>query len=127
MEKIVYYAAGNEKKEKALKGIADMLRVEYISVSAFETSQTVGYLTDTDGFEKIPVTLAALPPQIPEDILLFCGLSEKKLNDALAVIRNSGVSVALKAVVTPHNIRWTLADLYRELAEERKMMSRRRK
>lgn len=124
MEKLVYYAAGDEKKEAQVRKLAEVLKMEWISVSPFETSQTVGYLTRTQGYAKIPVTLAAMPPQIPEDILLFCDLNEKKLDHVLAVIRNSGVSIGLKAVVTPHNIRWTLADLYRELVEERRMMNR---
>lgn len=126
MEKLVYYAAGDEKKESQVRKLAEVLGLVWISVSALETSQTVGYLTRTQGYAKIPVTLAAMPPQIPEDMLLFCNLNEKKLDHALALIRNSGVSIALKAVVTPHNIRWTLADLYRELSEERRMMNRRK-
>lgn len=126
MEKLIYYAAGNEKKEAQVRKLAEVLGLDWIAVSSFETSQTVGYLTRTQGYAKIPVTLAAMPPQIPEDILLFCDLNEKKLDHALSVIRNSGVSIALKAVVTPHNIRWTLADLYRELVEERRMVNYRK-
>ncbi len=55
-----------------------------------------------------------------EEMLVLCSLSEAQLDQFLRGLRASGMPpVALKAVLTPSNARWTPARLCAELKRER--------
>ncbi|MBR4434844.1 MAG: DUF3783 domain-containing protein [Clostridia bacterium] len=53
-----------------------------------------------------------------EEMLVMDGLDEKTLGDFLRGIRLAGAPVALKAVVTEHNLTLSPCALQKELAEE---------
>ena len=61
---------------------------------------------------------------LPEPIAVFHGLSDRELDRALAVLREGGAPIQLKAVTTPTNLQWTPAELWRNLAAERKALSK---
>jgi len=54
-----------------------------------------------------------------EELLVMSGLSDRQLDALLAGLRRQKVGVALKAVVTPTNVGWTVQELYAELCRER--------
>lgn len=56
---------------------------------------------------------------LPESMMVFCGCPDSLLDILLADLRQSGVRVSLKAVLTPYNQSWTTLELYRELHQER--------
>jgi hypothetical protein len=58
---------------------------------------------------------------LPEPLLIFCHLSPRQLDRALASLRKLRVS-CLKAVLTPTNAQWTLRELYGELCKERSQL-----
>jgi hypothetical protein len=45
------------------------------------------------------------------------------LDVVLAMIREKGIKIPLKAILTPHNAVWDANTLYKELCRERKEMS----
>ena len=51
-------------------------------------------------------------------VLCISGLSGAKLDRLLQALRQEGVSIPLKAVVTPTNQRWTFLQLIQELQRE---------
>ena len=53
-----------------------------------------------------------------EEMLVLDGLRDDQLSALLAGLRRERATVALKAVVTEHNLDWTPAKLVRELAAE---------
>ena len=53
---------------------------------------------------------------------LLDGFTEKRLNILLREMKAYGVSVPYKAMVTEHNIGWTLSDLFTELVREHEAM-----
>ena len=55
---------------------------------------------------------------IPENLIIFHGITSKELDAALISLRSAGIS-SLKAVSTPTNMGWTVAALYKELCRER--------
>ncbi|MBQ7432287.1 MAG: DUF3783 domain-containing protein [Lachnospiraceae bacterium] len=57
--------------------------------------------------------------ELPESMMVFCGCPDALLDILLADLRQSGVRVSLKAVLTPYNQSWTTLELYRELRQER--------
>ena len=56
--------------------------------------------------------------KIPENLIIFHGISSKELDAALISLRSAAIS-SLKAVSTPTNMGWTVAALYKELCRER--------
>ena len=67
---------------------------------------------------------APLLYQMPE-LLIFSGIPEGMLDLILAEYRKEKIEpVALKAIVTPHNIGWTVYELSSELAKEHAAMHR---
>ena len=72
---------------------------------------------------------ALQPPGQP--VLLMQGFERKELDGVLRALREKAAAleaepVALKAVVTPTNLDWTVEDLARELAEEHRLMHEKR-
>lgn len=60
------------------------------------------------------------PARGPEDsLLLLDSVAEPILRSLLAALRERGVQVDYKAVVTPHNRQWTVLELMEELRRER--------
>lgn len=62
-----------------------------------------------------------LPVQQPftEELLVMANFRGGQLDELLDRLRQGGVSVALKAVLTPTNAAWTAQALYEELCRER--------
>lgn len=119
MEKILYYAAQKEDRAKMLSACMTALGMEFVEIQPVECGQQLGFLAGEKGFERKQLSLFALPPLIPEELMIFCGLSGGRLESVLTMLRGSGLSVSLKAVMTPYNMRWTLDRLYQELCAER--------
>lgn len=119
MEKMLYFAAQNAGKAKQLSKLANMLGIELVEISPIQSGQQLGYLAGVDGFSEKKLSVLQLPPRIPEEMLVFCGLQGERLDSVLNMLRGSGLSVSLKAVMTAHNVSWTLAALYQELNAER--------
>lgn len=62
--------------------------------------------------------------EFPEfgELIIFSGLSSKRLDTALAALREDKLSVRFKAVVTQYNVKFTVAELLAHmLDEERKI------
>ena len=54
-----------------------------------------------------------------ESLILFCGISDKKLDKILFKLRNNeNINVTYKAILTPSNSGWTVLHLFLELAKE---------
>ena len=58
----------------------------------------------------------------PQEVL--DGFTEKRLDILLREMKAYGVSVPYKAMVTEHNIGWTLSDLFTELVREHEAVHR---
>lgn len=127
MEKILFYAAGDEKKEKQMAMLAQKMRIDFVPVPAAGVRQQIGYLAGLDGYAEKKFSPLERLPQITEEILVFSGFSGERLDLALETLRQNGLTVPLKAVVTAHNIGWTLAGLFNELTLERAQMQKLRK
>ena len=57
-------------------------------------------------------------------MLVMDGFTSKRLDILLREMRTHGVSVPYKAMVTEHNLPWTLRALYDELVREHEAMHR---
>ena len=106
----------------AVKRLCDGLQIRCRAVSPGEFALPVGALAG------IPV---AKPPSAPparifgEAMLVICFMLSDQLDALLAALRQAGVVIPLKAVLTPTNVAWSSARLRDELAREHEQMKRR--
>ena len=86
-----------------------------------EAGMSVGALAGLDAPETCPPMVA--PSH--QSAMVFCGFSEQRLREALALLRESGIgSSVLKVVLTPGNRDWRFCDLLEELKKEREAFVR---
>ena len=88
------------------------------NVEAVSAGQTVGFLLNRKGFEPTDATADAPSASM----MVLDGFTEKRLDILLREMKAYGVSVPYKAMVTEHNIGWTLSDLFTELVREHEAM-----
>ena len=61
---------------------------------------------------------SAAPAKAKGEMLVLAFFEDALLDRFLAALRQNGLAVPLKAVLTPNNSRWTCAALYQELKRE---------
>ena len=117
--KLIYFDAGNPQKKKELEGLAKSAGYDFVPITAMQTGQKIGYLAGGSGYRETPLPVLALPPRIGEDMLLFAQTTADMIDPALELLKKNRILIALKAIVTPYNVGWTLFELYQELVKER--------
>ena len=94
-----------------------------------QVNQTVGYLAGLPGFEEQVDSVAEdgtakVLPVIPEEVLVMKNFTSSRIDALLFGLRKAGVpKIALKAIITESNSKWTFYQLYEELKEEHAAMS----
>lgn len=119
-EKVLYFEPQSSEQTAALKTILVRMGVRIKNADAASAGQTVGYLLGRKGFSASET--AAEAPSAP--MLVLDGFTEKRLEILLREMKAHGVSVPYKAMVTEHNIGWTLSALFAELVREHEAMHR---
>ena len=96
-----------------LDGIADAFRMRVVAVQPEDVGCTVGQLLGEPGRNPAPAKLPAATPAI-----LMANFTEEQVDALLDLFRQMEVVAPLKALSTPHNLRWSYAYLLEHLAEE---------
>ena len=74
-------------------------------------------LAGLQGFSKENTTYNG--PEFPLEMMIFSGTDSAKMHTFLDDYRQTGAQpVPLKAIITPHNIFWTVETLFNELKKE---------
>lgn len=117
--KRVIYNIDNVRKEKQLMELCRQLGYNTRKIKPSDADSSVGSIAGI----KIPNMMsqkekAPLGYKFPE-IIIFSGLSDGDLDRFLAEYKREGIEpVPLKAIVTQHNISWSLYELVKELQRE---------
>ncbi|MDD2458715.1 MAG: DUF3783 domain-containing protein [Eubacteriales bacterium] len=120
---LLYQLDATSEKGLKIREILSRLNIRAKTVSHAMLSQTIGHLADLPGHAPHPSEYNGEP--IPDEVLLMKDLSDTRIDRLLKDFRENGVSrIDLKAVVTPHNQKWTLLDLITELRQEHAVMGR---
>lgn len=109
--------------EPGFAALADACRAEGLTltpVGPADTGRTIGSLCGGPGPASAPAIEANYPAA-----LVMNGLDRSRLDSFLTRLRAGGVSIPLKAMVTPTNQGWTLAALLAELEQEREAFAAR--
>ena len=111
-----------EKRGKILL-LLTRLGIRCREVPPKDFGKQIGALTGREGFAPEAGGAASFT----DELLLLDGLDEGQLDALLGGLRAAQAPVALKAVVTEQNLRWTPAQLHRALAEEHAAMQKKRR
>ena len=97
------------------------LRVRLKKVAPSEYNQPLGVLAGIK--EMTPAEGTYDGPELPDTMLVFCFLDDRRLNQALAALRKCGAGpFPYKAILTPTNSGWTAPDCFTEIRREHEAM-----
>ena len=148
-ELVLYYNPSPSPHVAKLKSVLVRMGVRIKNIGPEQVNQTVGYLAGLPGFEaqagvvaKVAETEVAAVgaasaeragvadgtaetlPVIPEEVLVMKNFTSSRIDALLYGLRKAGVpKIALKAIITESNSKWTFYQLYEELKEEHAAMS----
>lgn len=100
----------------ALNEVCRELGIRLVQADEADLEKTLGQLLDLPG--RYPTGLT-VPKGDFAPALILHGLADAQLDRCLALLREKGISIPLKAIVTDSNRQWPLAVVLQELTEER--------
>jgi hypothetical protein len=115
----IFYQIGDKKKEKDFLALCRKLGFSVKALKGSDIGKEIGVLAGMNringkNHEKVPESY-----QMPE-LLIFSGVPNTELDRFLEEYKQAGIEpVGLKAIVTPHNLSWTIYELTAELVRER--------
>lgn len=122
-ETVLYYNPNKAAHASKLKSVFVRMGIKIKNISEDQLDEKVGYLVGLEGFEACENKTLDFDV-IEEEMLVMKDFSDRRLNELLMQMRKAGVPrIALKAVVTEHNVNWTFRALYKEIKEEHEQMS----
>lgn len=113
MEKVILF---NVSCKEEIKKLLAPMHLQVTEADVLQYNDTLRNIVNgkTGILKQEPFT-----GKIPGDsLILFCGISSKKLDKILFKLRNSNINVTYKAILTPSNSGWTVRQLLFELARE---------
>ena len=120
VETVLMYNCNGEQWAK-LRQIFLMLRVRIRPVEADQYGLTLAELLSRSGEKR------GVEEDFSDPMLVFCGLSQGKLDQLLTAMGRSGLPrITLKAMLTPTNAGWTSQQLWTELRREHAAMEAQR-
>lgn len=112
-ETILSYNIG--EKAAKLEEAAGSLNMKHVPIPADKAGETVGFLAGYSGFSSNGTEISA-----EGECVIFSGITSKRLDALLKAMRDRGLDIPLKAVVTQHNqnksVEWLLSELSKERA-----------
>ncbi|MBD5095600.1 MAG: DUF3783 domain-containing protein [Lachnospiraceae bacterium] len=120
---ILLYSYPNDMNKK-ISDICLACEIECKKIPKRRFLQTIGNHTGAPGHEGTGEVYEG--NALDEPVMLLAGMNGRELDNILDTFKNLGVpSVGFKAIVTSHNINWTIFALYEELAREREAIQKR--
>lgn len=118
MQKILFYTT-DLTKEKKIKDLCKRLSISTRKLKSTDANIAIGNLAGIGIANTMNHTKSPKEFVMPE-VIIFSGLADEMLDTFLAEYKKDNIeAVPLKAVITKHNINWTLYMLIIELIRER--------
>lgn len=111
-ETVLSYNLG--EKESLLEEAAASLNMKHTKIPSDKAGEPIGFLAGYGGFVSNGASATA-----EGECVIFSGISSKRLDALLKAMREKGLDIPLKAVVTQHNQSKSLKWLLEELEKER--------
>lgn len=116
-ETVLSYNLG--EKESLLKEAAASLNMKHTKIPSDKAGEPIGFLAGYEGFVSGGASVSA-----SGECVIFSGISSKRLDALLKAMREKGLDIPLKAVVTQHNQRKSVKWLLEELAKEHEAVAK---
>lgn len=117
MAQIILTFGLRKEKIKVVRSIAQKNRIQIKEISRKDYNQKLGALAGIQGFAKEKAIYNG--PDFPLEMIVFSGIDSAQIDTFLADYKQTGAQpVPLKAIITPHNIFWTVEALFKELWKE---------
>ena len=121
MAQVLLFNIGADKRRR-IRFLLLKLGLGCREIPPEEHARVLGQLAGKDGFAAEAPDPAETP--FTGEMLVMDGLDSKQFHGLLDGLRRERCPVALKAVVTGQNCRWTAARLFRELSAEHEAMKK---
>lgn len=122
-EMVIYYSPQKTKEAVKLKGVLIQMGVRIRNVTQEQAYEKVGFLAGLDGFEEGQNTQGDGAQEMKQELLIMKNFTGQRMDELFLRMRKAGVGrIHYKAVLTEHNVNWTLLDLYREIKKEHEAM-----
>lgn len=107
----------NAGKAALIKSVCGGMGIQTVTIYKNQYGEKIGALAGIKGFAPSMAVYGG--EDFAAEMMILCGLTSKELDEFLEKYRDAKIpTVGLKATVTPHNISWSAAELYRELTQE---------
>ena len=114
MEKLLAFHLAEDDLTK-LKKIADNIQIRLEIIEPADYFQPLENLVN----DRQDSQIAPFTGKVPEEsLLLFCGFTDRSMEDTLAALRAGRVQVSYKAALTPTNQKWNFLQLLLEMRME---------
>ncbi|MCI7618775.1 MAG: DUF3783 domain-containing protein [Firmicutes bacterium] len=130
MKKQIFLFSVSEDQAEKIREFCLSLDIEVMTVERRNFAKPLGRVLGIPT-DATPASANAVKPYrmtgFPSPMMVFCGLEQEDLDSYLSGYAAAGIEkIALKAVLTPHNVSWTAEQLYDELMEEHRSFAQRR-
>lgn len=112
MEKLLLFGV-SDAEYHTIKQLASRMKI------ACERFSSASYACTLDQLLAASEELFCTPDTNAESLLVICNLSDKRLDKLLFELRKSGTALTYKAVLTPTNRHFTVAQLFLEMRREK--------
>lgn len=120
---LLYHLGKGTPRGRRVQEVLGDLGIPCRELGPDDLCQTIGWCAGLAGYQ--PVEPPAQPPApVREEAILLGGLTKDRLDHLLAQLKESELTIELKAVITPYNREWTLSKLFSELQEEHRFFLR---
>ena len=121
-ETVLLYNVKGKPYAPQLQKVMLKLGIRIKVIAPDEYTQKIGEFVGITPNPSAEAPAVAPSTAIEDEMMIMHNFSQERLNLLLAELRKEGISIPLKAVVTPHNSNWSSYELHAELSEERKMI-----
>ena len=127
--KAVCYKLGDDTpKGSAVQQILTRHGIGIVPVTEKDLNRQIGEIIGAAGFDSAAQTGEQSEREsLTEPFLLMCFFTKKLLDEVLADMKQAGVYIPLKGMLTGTNIGWKLGDLIAEISKEHAYMTGQRK
>lgn len=107
----------NEDKAALIKSLCAGMGIRIVKIYKHQYGEKIGALAGIPTFAM--KNLPYRGDDFSQEMMVICGLNSRDLDEFLQAYRDAKIQpVRLKAALTPHNMQWSAAMLYNELAQE---------
>ena len=138
-EALIIFAPPARGQMDLLRAACGQISLNIITADRRDYGHALGTLAGVKGLPdpKLPPeiigqipALSAQPlyPELPGTFIVFAFLSDSRLNEALKALAGSGAGpFPYKAILTPHNMRWSVYRCFSQITQEHEAMEKAKK